>query len=685
MTRPAVRDITHSLAFDANLAGWGKATAVPFNNATQVTILGWMKCGLTATARMLLESSTNAGLANAFYFCQNAANTAAQAHTLNFFVDDVTHGVQSSIIASLPSLTSRRWVRFCLVIDQTKVSRQTEMYFDGAENSSVNVDQQCTSGIATNDLYFGDRAGASLPMIGNLIVNRIYIGKSFTAAEALAEYLTGNYPAGGTILASYDWTPNNALGIITDSGTGAKNIVLTSPVWSLDTPMQARPVTQDIPYSVVANGTSGISVPNNASLNVSNITLRAWAKLDAVPGTYAQLVGKVSGNGWADGYLLGYRGNGTLSFFVNNYSSGGIASLSLTNQNFPLKKWFMLTGTYDGATVKLYVNGRLVDRQPYATPINNSAGALVIGATPLPTYSWPGEIADVLIANVAWTDAQIRQDYLQNVQPVAGRVSRWPLDDPYTSGGVARDVWGSNNGTYPAGMVLLNDSPSHARMSDIDLGIAGQELLVRADDPGIVMIGGAVASWPDYRRYQNRALTQATSTKRPVMTRGANGRPGVLFDGVDDQLALALTTANQPYVVMLVWKQLTLGAAGVHDIVFDVASGANTIALITNSSPAASMYASSSQSLSAVPANNTYAYGVFTFNGASSSSRVNGVTQALAGSIGVNLPSGFSLGAVASGSRSTNILVMEARVLSTVPTAAEIARWESYCQKVYGL
>lgn len=190
--------------------------------------------------------------------------------------------------------------------------------------------------------------------------------------------------------------------------------------------------------------------------------------MDRTPADYTSFAGKTTGVSWNNGYMLCWRMGGAPGpcFWVNAYNSAGVAYIPATQILFG--RWLLLVGTYDGAFVRLYANGSLAATSgAYSTPIANSADAFMIGGTP-PGYVYPlktGQIKDVMVANVAWSAQQVSDDYFNNAQPVAGRVSRWMLEEAGPPlGGSAADSWGANTGTYAASLIAeTTQFPSKSR------------------------------------------------------------------------------------------------------------------------------------------------------------------------------------------------------------------------------
>jgi hydrogenase maturation factor HypE len=76
----------------------------------------------------------------------------------------------------------------------------------------------------------------------------------------------------------------------------------------------------------------------------------------------------------------------------------------------PLNTWSHLAGTYDGATLRLYVNGVLAASQPYTGSIITSSGALRLGGNAVWGEYFTGRIDEVRIYNRALSQSEIQVD-----------------------------------------------------------------------------------------------------------------------------------------------------------------------------------------------------------------------------------------------------------------------------------
>src|SRR5258706_496495 len=82
-----------------------------------------------------------------------------------------------------------------------------------------------------------------------------------------------------------------------------------------------------------------------------------------------------------------------------------------------LNAWTHLAATFDGATVRLYVNGVQVASQAQTAPLATTTGTLQIGGDSYPNEFFAGRIDEVRIYNRALTQAEIQSDM---ATPVGG-------------------------------------------------------------------------------------------------------------------------------------------------------------------------------------------------------------------------------------------------------------------------
>tara|TARA_R110001592_G_scaffold6720_5_gene36139 strand:+ start:9409 stop:12792 length:3384 start_codon:yes stop_codon:yes gene_type:complete len=101
-----------------------------------------------------------------------------------------------------------------------------------------------------------------------------------------------------------------------------------------------------------------ISIPDNNSLDfTTNFSIEAWVKPTAFNANSWEntIVGKDSDENSGSGYVLRCGGNGILNF--NLGTAAGWKEVTSSANALTLNTWQHVAATYDGATLKIYVNG----------------------------------------------------------------------------------------------------------------------------------------------------------------------------------------------------------------------------------------------------------------------------------------------------------------------------------------
>ena len=139
------------------------------------------------------------------------------------------------------------------------------------------------------------------------------------------------------------------------------------------------------------------------------ITISAWIS----PATKAtQTIVKKARSDSIDGYELSLSASGTVFVRFNQDSSGDNYRLDSTS-SYPTNgsTWLHVAATYDGNTIRLYVNGQLQASKAATFSIHGNSTALGIGAQDDGKYSLRGRIDDVLVADRALSAAEISDLY----------------------------------------------------------------------------------------------------------------------------------------------------------------------------------------------------------------------------------------------------------------------------------
>jgi len=151
------------------------------------------------------------------------------------------------------------------------------------------------------------------------------------------------------------------------------------------------------------NGTSArVTVNDSNSLDLTTgMTLEAWLFPTAV-------------GGWRD---VIYKGTDDIYYLMGSSDDstpalGGTFSPSALRgtSSLPLNAWTYLAGTYNGTTMRLYVNGVQVSSRAQTGPIQTSTAVLTMGGDALYGQYFAGRIDEVRIYNRALSAAEIQSD-----------------------------------------------------------------------------------------------------------------------------------------------------------------------------------------------------------------------------------------------------------------------------------
>lgn len=190
-------------------------------------------------------------------------------------------------------------------------------------------------------------------------------------------------PAAAEILPAGDWTFNEGRGSVARDASGHHNdgTLEGAAQWTHGRFQGALGFD---------GSTAGVRVPNSAALEPASVTVSAWVNSSASPGIYRYIVAKGANACSAASYGLYTGAEGGVAFYTSrNQGYAWAVSPEAPASSIWNGQWHNVIGTFDGSTVRLYVDGRQVgtgtpDSAPiaYGLPTSND---LSIGA-----YPWCG-------------------------------------------------------------------------------------------------------------------------------------------------------------------------------------------------------------------------------------------------------------------------------------------------------
>ena len=392
----AVGKVGQSLTFD----GVSDQASVPHNQITvphnenqnvgnQLTIEGWIKPTTNNNSNSLLQKRTDSNLGG--YVLE-----VVNSQTIGFYV--FVGGTFHSLIPA-NSITAGVWQHVAATYDGAFM----RIYINGIE-----IANQAQTGAI-------DSVTAPIIIGRNTVVNSSYQGgidelslynRALTAAEIQSisnAGLAGKYkvqstvPTGITAWYSGDGNTNDL--------QGANNALLQNGATYGN-----GKVGQGFQFDGVDDQ---ISVPHNANQNGgSNLTIEAWINPTTLPHSGTILQKRTSGN--VGGYLLEptqSNGNGAPNGLAFIIMIGGVyQGLNPANVLSP-NVWQHIAATYDGAFMRIYVNGVEVGNKAQTGAIDAVTAPLLIGRNAVNNAAYQGGIDEIALYNRALTANEIRNVY----------------------------------------------------------------------------------------------------------------------------------------------------------------------------------------------------------------------------------------------------------------------------------
>jgi hypothetical protein len=226
-----------------------------------------------------------------------------------------------------------------------------------------------------------------------------------------------------------------------------------------------------------------ISVPSNTSLQLTNnYTLNGWFNADVFFNTSTSdrsIISKVEIGGWYGGYEVMVGGKTNDIAHVGNI---GGSNFILGKTGYLINVWYMFSVTYDKSTLKLYMNGELVNSKSTVGNLQTSNLALLFGMHEGNSQYFDGKIDDIGIWNRPLSACEISKLYLAsntfftskpaNQAVKIGASASYTIKD--TLGSSASYQWQENSG---AGFVNLSNTSPYSGVNtktlDINPVVAG--------------------------------------------------------------------------------------------------------------------------------------------------------------------------------------------------------------------
>ena len=252
------------------------------------------------------------------------------------------------------------------------------------------------------------------------------------------------------------WAFDEGAGTSTADATGGGHTgTLSNAVWS---------ASGKFGSAISFNGTSSlVRVADAPALDfTTGMTIEAWVLPSVLSGWRTVLL-KERGNDLTYGLYAWDNAPRPASYV----STGGIGLEATGTAGIPLNTWTHLAATYDGATLRLFVNGTQAGTRALAGAIAVTNGELTIGGNDPWGEFFAGSIDEVRLYNRPLTAAEIQSDMAvplggppppDTTQPVVSITA--PANNSFARGTVTITATATDNsGTVASVQFLVNGAP----------------------------------------------------------------------------------------------------------------------------------------------------------------------------------------------------------------------------------
>jgi hypothetical protein len=111
-------------------------------------------------------------------------------------------------------------------------------------------------------------------------------------------------------------------------------------------------------YGLHFSGNQFVNIPDSNDLEPQQLTVSTWFRGSDTPGNYKYLVAKGSNECSTGSYGLYTGPNGGLAFYVGDGEAYGFTVSDDAGRGVWNGKWHNASGTFDGQTVRLFIDGK---------------------------------------------------------------------------------------------------------------------------------------------------------------------------------------------------------------------------------------------------------------------------------------------------------------------------------------
>jgi len=191
----------------------------------------------------------------------------------------------------------------------------------------------------------------------------------------------------------------------------------------------------------VADGRNQLDLPHRAELEPAQLSVEAWVRAEDFPAdgdTRRWLVSK-GANEWADGHFaLLLDGNRAGAYLNLGGGPEKVFAVWSPSGTLSANRWHHLAMSFDGALLRVFVDGVVAAETPVGRERTRGNGALVVGRRPDGYVGFRGGLDEIRVHARALTDGELKASFETPGQGAADAVvARWDFNDLDEAGRMA--------------------------------------------------------------------------------------------------------------------------------------------------------------------------------------------------------------------------------------------------------
>ena len=182
----------------------------------------------------------------------------------------------------------------------------------------------------------------------------------------------------------------------------------------------------------LATGRNHLEIPSAQELEPAELTVEAWVRASEFPkeGDRRRWLVAKNGNEWIEGhYALMLDGDRPGAYLNVGGGKENVFAVWSSKENLKRREWHHLAMTYDGATLRLFVDGKAAGE----TEINRrrvaGAGPLVLGRRPDGFVNFKGQLDEARVHRHALTATEIEKRFHPGAAVNDAVVATWEFND----------------------------------------------------------------------------------------------------------------------------------------------------------------------------------------------------------------------------------------------------------------